>query len=142
MRDRARPSTAGREGRRRGTASVPCGILPAGGREARRGTAASDAVILHLWQAVQIALDLAVAACARLNLGTPAGFADAFRRLESARVLSSALAERLVKAAGFRNVVAHADEGPDMVAVHHAAASGPADLRAFLAALRHRLPPG
>ncbi len=37
---------------------------------------ASDSVILHLWQATQIVLDLALGACARLKLGTPAGYAD------------------------------------------------------------------
>jgi hypothetical protein len=33
---------------------------------------ASDSVILHLWQATQIAIDVATAACVRFGLGTPA----------------------------------------------------------------------
>jgi uncharacterized protein YutE (UPF0331/DUF86 family) len=37
--------------------------------------------------------------------------------------------------AGFRNVVAHAYERLDMARVYRAAREGPADLRAFLAAL-------
>jgi len=67
--------------------------------------------------------------------GTPATYADAFRRLASSGILESELAGRLVKAAGFRNLVADAYEQLDMRRVHHAARTGPADLRAFLAAL-------
>ncbi len=48
------------------------------------------------------------------------------------------LAARLVKAVGFRNLVAHAYEQLDMRRIPQAATAGPADLRAFLAALtRH-----
>jgi uncharacterized protein YutE (UPF0331/DUF86 family) len=109
----------------------PAGLLPS--------TDASDAVILHLWQAVQIVIDLAVAACLHLKLGTPATYADAFRRLAAAGHLDAALAERLARAAGFRNVVAHAYEALDMARVHRAARDGPSDLRRFLAALRDRV---
>lgn len=100
---------------------------------------ASDTVILHLWQAVQIVIDVAVSACLRFNLGAPKTYADAFLRLEHEGVIAHALAERLVRAAGFRNVVAHAYDSLDMVRVHDAARQGPDDLRAFLAALRPRL---
>lgn len=99
------------------------------------GTDASDAVILHLWQAVQIVLDLATSACLHLKLGAPGAYADAFRRLADAGHVDAALAERLGRAAGFRNVVAHAYERLDMVRVHHAAQKRPADLLAFLGAL-------
>ncbi|MSO83941.1 MAG: DUF86 domain-containing protein [Acidobacteria bacterium] len=69
---------------------------------------ASDAVVLHLWQA--------------------AGLIDA------------ALADRLVRAAGFRNLVAHAYERLDMTRVHQAARMGPADLRALVAAIARAAP--
>ena len=109
----------------------PAGLHPA--------TDASDAVVLHLWQAVQVVIDLAIAACLRFDLGAPASYADAFRRLAAARVLDDALAERLVRAAGFRNVVAHAYDWLDMARVFRTAREGPPDLRAFLVALRDRL---
>ena len=95
----------------------------------------SDAVILHLWQATQIIIDLAVSATVASGLGTPQSYADAFRRLEHSGVISAPLADRLVRAAGFRNVVAHAYERLDMARVHQAAQVGPADLRAFIAAV-------
>lgn len=112
------------------------GRLPADPNELIAATDASDAVILHLWQAVQIVIDLALAACLHANLGTPESYGDAFRRLKEAGLLDEALSERLVQAAGFRNFVAHAYESLDMARVHRAALEGPADLRAFLAWLR------
>jgi uncharacterized protein YutE (UPF0331/DUF86 family) len=112
--------------------------LPASASDLQASTDASDAVILHLWQATQIVIDLSMAACLALKLGTPGSYADAFRRLQAAGVIEDALADRLVRAAGFRNVVAHAYESLDMARVHAAATRGPADLRALLAALAHR----
>ena len=44
----------------------------------------SDAVILHLWQAVQVVVDLGLSACLHFNLGTPESYGDAFRRLADA----------------------------------------------------------
>ena len=113
--------------------------LPATSAELAPNTDASDAVILHLWQATQIVLDIALGTCAQLKVGTPAGYADAFVRLAAAHVLDAALARRLAAAAGFRNIVAHAYETIDLVRVHRAAVDGPADLRAFLATIRDHL---
>lgn len=109
--------------------------LPERASDLVASTDASDAVILHLWQATQIVIDLAVSACVAQGLGTPQSYADAFRRLGQANVIDSDLADRLVRAAGFRNVVAHAYENLDMVRVHRAASAGPEDLLAFVAAL-------
>jgi uncharacterized protein YutE (UPF0331/DUF86 family) len=109
--------------------------LPATPQQLAVSPDASDAVILHLWQATQIAIDLATSAAVALGAGTPATYADAFRRLQHAGVIGEDLAGRLVRAAGFRNVVAHAYESLDLARVHRAATSGPADLLAFIAAL-------
>jgi uncharacterized protein YutE (UPF0331/DUF86 family) len=98
-------------------------------------TDATDAVILHLWQAVQVVLDIAASACVRLGLGSPGTYREAFDRLAGAGYLDGELAERLKGASGFRNIVAHAYEGIDLARVHRAAVDGPADLRAFLAAM-------
>jgi uncharacterized protein YutE (UPF0331/DUF86 family) len=109
--------------------------LPAQPSDLIASTDASDAVVLHLWQATQVVIDLAVSVCVARGLGTPASYADAFRRLQRVGILDPGLADRLVKAAGFRNVVAHAYEQLDMLRVHSAASSGPADLRAFVSIL-------
>lgn len=110
--------------------------LPATPEALQSGTDTSDAVILHLWQAVQIVIDLAVALCVRLHLGAPGSYADAFERLARAGHLDAQLASRLARAAGFRNLIAHAYESVDLRRVFSAARNGPADLRAFLARVR------
>lgn len=113
--------------------------LPADPADLRASTDASDAVILHLWQATQIMIDVAVAACVRMDLGYPSGYADAFRVLQRHGVIDAALADRMVRAAGFRNVVAHAYDTLDMARIHGAAASGPTYLLALLAAVEIKL---
>lgn len=109
--------------------------LPNDPKELKPSSDASDAVVLHLWQAVQLVLDVAFAACLQRKLPTPGTYAEAFRMLAREGIIDEALADRLARAAGFRNLVAHAYEGLDMAAVHQSAKSGPADLRAFLASM-------
>ena len=98
-------------------------------------SSATDTVVLHLWQAVQVVIDLAVSTCVRRGLGSPPTYGDAFRSLADDGVLDHALAERLARAAGFRNLVVHAYGRLDLRRVHRIASSGPDDLRAFLSAL-------
>lgn len=113
--------------------------LPSDAAALRPATDATDAVILHLWQAVQVVIDVAVSSCVALGLGSPATYGDAFRLLAAHDVIEPALAERLVRAAGFRNVLVHAYADLDLARVHAAAVEGPDDLLAFLAATRDRL---
>lgn len=109
--------------------------LPDHADDLRPETEACDAVLLHLWQAVQITVDLALSWCVRAGLGAPPTYGEAFRRLASAGYLEDALASRLIRAVGFRNLLAHAYADLDLARVHTAATDGPADLRAFAAAL-------
>src|SRR5437868_12310744 len=82
--------------------------LPPDPNALKPGSDASDAVILHLWLAVQLVIDLATALCVNLGLGVPDTYRDAFGRLARAEKLDKELADRLARAAGFRNLVAHA----------------------------------
>lgn len=109
--------------------------LPPSPADLRPATEASDAVVLHLWQAVQMTINLGLSWCVRAGLGAPPTYGDAFRRLAAHGLLDPDLAERLVRAVGLRNVVVHAYADLDMARVHEAARSGPADLRQFIAAL-------
>ena len=109
--------------------------LPARPEDLAPGDAA-DVVILHLWQAVQLVIDLALSACSDLRLGTPASYADAFMRLASAGKLDAELAQRLARAANLYNLMVHAYDSIDLARLHGAATNGPRDLRAFLAVLR------
>lgn len=109
--------------------------LPADARGLRPDTSATDTVVLHLWLAVQLTIDLAVSWAVRAGLGVPPTYGDAFRMLARSGLLETELAQRLVAAAGFRNLVVHAYADLDLRRVHQAAQAGPADLRAFVAAL-------
>ena len=59
---------------------------------------------------------------------------------DAGNILEHQVARRLTQAVGFRNVVAHAYDKLDMDRVYRDAREGPADLRAFLAALKERIP--
>lgn len=48
--------------------------LPPTPGELQPATDASDAVVLHLWQATQMVIDLAMAACLAMKLGTPSSW--------------------------------------------------------------------
>lgn len=113
--------------------------LPARPEELVPASDASDAVLLHLWQAVQVVIDVALAICVQRNLGTPSSYGDAFDRLAAAGDLDRELAAKLAKAAGFRNLVAHAYDRLDMARIHEAATNGPPDIRAFLRRVRDLL---
>ncbi|MBN9792277.1 MULTISPECIES: HepT-like ribonuclease domain-containing protein [unclassified Pseudonocardia] len=99
-------------------------------------TDATDAVVLHLWQAIQVVIDTAVSACVTSGLGSPPTYGDAFRLLGRHGVVETGLANRLARAAAFRNLLVHAYGELDLRRVHAIASQGPADLLAFLAALR------
>lgn len=113
--------------------------LPAEPAQLRPLSDATDAVVLHLWQAVQIVIDVAVSACVHQGFGSPPSYGDAFRMLGVHGMIDAELASRLARAAGFRNVLVHAYADLDLVRVHQAATNGPDDLIAFLAALRDQL---
>ncbi len=113
--------------------------LPVQADDLRAGTDAADVVLLHLWQATQTVIDLAVSWSVARGLGSPESYGDAFRRLQAAGLLDAGLADRLSRAAGFRNVVAHEYGSLDMRRVHQAACNGPVDLRAFLTQLSRSL---
>lgn len=93
---------------------------------------ATDAVVLHLWQAVQVVIDLAVSLCVRRGLGSPPSYADAFRLLADDGVLPGELTERLSRAAGSRDLLVHGYADLDLGRVHAAASSRPGDLLDFL----------
>jgi uncharacterized protein YutE (UPF0331/DUF86 family) len=98
-------------------------------------TPTSAFVILHLWQAVQQVINLAMSLCASRGLAMPGKYREAFELLAADGVIDQDLAERLARAAGFRNAVAHTYLKLDMDRVYRTAKEGPADLRAFLNAV-------
>lgn len=66
-----------------------------------------DAVVLNIQRACEQAIDAACREVSRRGLGIPADSADAFTILERERLLSPAVAERMRRMVGFRNVAVH-----------------------------------
>lgn len=106
--------------------------LPSSESEFIPSSSASDSVILHLWQAIQLVIDTALSACVSFKLGSPVSYADAFLKLGDNKFLDKELSVRLSHAAGFRNRIVHAYEELDMQKIYKIAQTGPDDLKAFL----------
>lgn len=92
---------------------------------------ALDLVSFNLMLAVQICADIASHVIA--DEGWPAAqtLGGAFARLHERGVLTLHTADRLRRAVGLRNVVAHGYTNVDPALVHAAATAGLADLEAF-----------
>lgn len=112
--------------------------LPADPLAFKRGADDADVVSLHLLLAVQLVLDLSIFACIHFGLQAPASYDDSIARLAHDGRIGDPLADRLEKAAAFRDAFIHASEQVDAASIYGAARSLPADLRAFIAGLaRH-----
>lgn len=107
--------------------------LPADAVAFKRGADAVDVVSLHLLFGIQVVLDLAVFACIHFGLQAPASYDEAVARLAHAGRISDPLAERLEKAANFRDAFVHAFDDLDPATIYRAARVLPDDLRVFMA---------
>jgi len=90
-----------------------------------------DLVAFNLMLAVQACLDVASHVIADEGWLPAAEFASAFRRLQEHGAISEPTASALVRAAGLRNVVAHAYGRVDVGLLHAAATLGTRDLERF-----------
>ena len=77
-----------------------------------------DILSVNLTRAVQLCVDIAAHLVAETDQPSPDTMADAFDRLREMGILSSALADRLKGAVGFRNVAIHAYRSIDWAIVH------------------------
>jgi uncharacterized protein YutE (UPF0331/DUF86 family) len=76
-----------------------------------------DSIVLNLQRACEAAIDLAMYLVRRGRLGIPQESRDAFRLLVGAGQLDAALAERLLRMVGFRNVAVRDDTKLDLAIV-------------------------
>jgi uncharacterized protein YutE (UPF0331/DUF86 family) len=104
-----------------------------------RGTDVADVVSLRLLCAIQVILDLSIFACIHFGVQAPASYEDAVARLEHGGHISAALADRLEKAANFRDAFIHAFDDLDAAAIYRAAKVLPDDLRRFISELGKRV---
>ena len=66
-----------------------------------------DALVLNLLRACESSIDLAMHVVRRRALGMPQSSRDAFAMLADAGLLAPALAERMQRMVGFRNIAVH-----------------------------------
>jgi uncharacterized protein YutE (UPF0331/DUF86 family) len=107
-------------------------VLPSESSLFDRGTDAADVVSLRLLCAIQVILDLSIFACIHFGLQAPASYEDAVARLEHGGHITAPLADRLEKAANFRDAFVHAFDDLDAPSIYRAARVLPDDLRMFI----------
>ena len=90
-----------------------------------------DIIVLNLSRAVQLCVDLALHMLADLDPSPPETMGQAFDRLAEAGRLSPALAQRLRKAVGFRNLAVHNYAAINWQIVHAIATTHIEDFEAF-----------
>lgn len=96
---------------------------------------AREVVVLNLFVAIQECLSLAAHWLADAGRVVPASYADVFRALADVHVIDHDLATRLIRAAGFRNLIAHQYGAVDAARLHAIASTDVADLLEFCRAL-------
>lgn len=90
-----------------------------------------DAIILNLQRACETSIDAAMHLVRVHRLGIPQETREAFDFLEGAGLVDSALAERLKKMVGFRNVAIHEYQKLDLDIVRGIVVNNLDDFRAF-----------
>lgn len=99
---------------------------------------AQDIVLFHLMQAIQGCIDLAAHVVSDEEIGLAASTRDFFYLLSDNGVITRDLSERMIKAVGFRNLVAHEYAKLDLEKVYAIAAEGAKDVEEFLRVLVRR----
>ncbi len=96
---------------------------------------AQDIITLNLTRAVQLSVDLAAHLIASRDVPAPNTMGQAFEALASIGLISSALASRMKKAVGFRNIAIHNYEAIDWHIVHSICQRNLDDFRDFAACI-------
>lgn len=94
-----------------------------------------DIIALNLTRAVQLSVDVAAHLVANLELPAPSTMGESFDRLAQARLIDSALAEKLKAAVGFRNIAVHSYNLVNWLTVHSIVENHLQDFDAFARAV-------
>ena len=98
-----------------------------------------DIVIFNLQKAIQGCIDIAAHIISDENLGLPGSTNEMFYLLEDNGYLDRNLTEKMVKAVGFRNLIAHEYEKLDLKQVHKVANIDVLDLNAYIKAILKKI---
>lgn len=93
---------------------------------------AQDIVVLNLTRAVQAAVDIATHLLAMSNQNVPATMAEAFVNLQKMTVISSTVAEKMIKSVGFRNIAVHNYDEVDLLITYTIASQHLIDFKSFI----------
>ncbi len=96
---------------------------------------AQDIVVLNLSRAVQRCVDLGAHVIAESDLNAPNTMGETFDLLATGGVVDEAVAQRLKRAVGFRNIAVHNYEAINWDIVHAISTSYLDDFRAFASAV-------
>ncbi|MEF8729755.1 MAG: DUF86 domain-containing protein [Accumulibacter sp.] len=99
---------------------------------------AQDIITLNLTRAVQLSVDLAAHLIASRDVPAPNTMGQAFEALASTGLISPALASRMKKSVGFRNIAIHNYEAIDWHIVHSICQRNLDDFRDFAACILDR----
>lgn len=94
-----------------------------------------DAIILNLQRACETAIDLAMYVVSRRKLGIPQDSREAFALLQDGSILPAALAQRMQRMVGFRNVAIHEYTRLNLEVIHSIITKQLDDFRAFSSAI-------
>ena len=90
-----------------------------------------DIVTLNLERAVQVCVDIGLHIISSLDVSAPETMAGTFKAMERVGCLDNAVAERMVKAVGFRNTAVHAYQEIDWHIVYRIITEHLDDFRDF-----------
>ena len=92
-------------------------------------------ILFNLIQAIQACIDMGSHIISDSEWETPSTQAEIFEILASKKVITKALAQRLIRMAGFRNRIVHEYEKTDMRIVHMVWKKHSADIERFCRAV-------
>jgi len=98
-----------------------------------------ESVAFNMHLAIQNCMDIAAHIISEEGLGVPGSAAEMFYLLQENGFLPADLTQKMVKAAGFRNLLVHEYEKIDLQRLHHAVENNVDDLTEFLAAVFKKL---
>jgi uncharacterized protein YutE (UPF0331/DUF86 family) len=104
-----------------------------------RDPVSQDIIALNLSRAVQQCVDIGAHLITSLDLPPPGTMGETFDRLAEGNIIDGALADRLKKAVGFRNIAVHNYERINWEVVHSVCSRHLDDFRAFARVVAARL---
>ena len=93
---------------------------------------AQDVIVLNLTRTVQLSVDLAMHICANSTNPVPQTMGESFEILQKLKILTPAIAEKMKKSVGFRNIAVHNYDEIDLSLAYTIAKEHMEDFVAFI----------